>query len=181
MFKPCCCCRWIQCLYHQTGNLNRSLRESILMTRHHPDLGSASDWLKQISHAPWPIEALSSDASSVWNFCARFLDVISRGNLWWRRDMSSVFSGYLKVARYSFSGSTPPKFEHKLRRHNQRFGKIDTTVVLDKDENLLWSSLQGHRSCHSNKITLLPILLAAVYLGTGNCSSKIIHESFFLQ
>ena len=43
----------------------------------------------------------------------------------------------LKVARYSFSGSIPPTFERKLRRHKQRFGKIDTTVVLDKDENLL--------------------------------------------
>ena len=27
---------------------------------------------------------LGSDASSVWNFCARFSDVISRGNQWWR-------------------------------------------------------------------------------------------------
>ena len=44
---------------------------------------------------------------------------------------------WLKVARYSFSRSIPPKFERKLRRHKQRFGKIDTTVVLDKDENLL--------------------------------------------
>ena len=43
----------------------------------------------------------------------------------------------LKVARYSFSGSIPPKFERKLRRHKQRFGKINITVVLDKDENLL--------------------------------------------
>ena len=43
----------------------------------------------------------------------------------------------LKVARYSFSGSVPPKFEHKLRRHKQSFGKIATTVVLVKDENLL--------------------------------------------
>ena len=47
-----------------------------------------------------------------------------------------IFSG-LKVARYSFSGSVPPKFEHKLRRQNRSFGKIATTVVLDKDENLL--------------------------------------------
>ena len=43
----------------------------------------------------------------------------------------------LKVAQYSFSGSIPPKFEHKLRRHKQSFGKITTPVVLDKDENLL--------------------------------------------
>ena len=38
------------------------------------------------------------------------------------------------MARYSFSRSIPPKFERKLRRHKQRFGKIDTTGVLDKDE-----------------------------------------------
>ena len=42
-----------------------------------------------------------------------------------------------KVARYSFSGSIPPKFVHKARRHKQTFGKIATTVVLDEDENLL--------------------------------------------
>ena len=42
-----------------------------------------------------------------------------------------------KVAPYSFSGSIPPNFEHKLRRHKQSFGKIATTVELDEDENLL--------------------------------------------
>ena len=35
----------------------------------------------------------------------------------------------VKVARYSFSGPIPSKFEHKLRRHKQSFGKIATTVV----------------------------------------------------
>ena len=85
------------------------------------------------------------------------------------------------MARYSFSRSIPPKFERKLRRHKQRFRKIDITVVLDKDENLLWSGLQWQRSCHSDKMTPLPILLAAVFLGTGNCSSKIVYWSFFLQ
>ena len=43
----------------------------------------------------------------------------------------------IKVARYSFPGPIPPKFEHKLRRHKQSFEKIATTVELDKDENLL--------------------------------------------
>ena len=38
----------------------------------------------------------------------------------------------LKVARYSFSRPIPPKFEHKIRFHKQSFGKIATTVVLDK-------------------------------------------------
>ena len=32
-----------------------------------------------------------------------------------------------------------------------------------------------------NETAPLPILLAAVFLCTGNCSSKIVHESFFLQ
>ena len=40
--------------------LRNECRNSILMTRHYPDLGS--------------------DASSVWNFCARFSHVIWRGN-----------------------------------------------------------------------------------------------------
>ena len=42
-----------------------------------------------------------------------------------------------KVARCSFSGPIPPKFELKVRRHKQSFGKIANTVVLDEDENLL--------------------------------------------
>ena len=43
----------------------------------------------------------------------------------------------LKVARYSFSGPIPLKFEHKLGRHKQSFGKIATTIALDKDENFV--------------------------------------------
>ena len=35
---------------------------------------------------------LGGDASSVWNFCARFSDVISRGNQWWHRETSTVLS-----------------------------------------------------------------------------------------
>ena len=41
------------------------------------------------------------------------------------------------MAQYSFSGSIPLKFEHKLCSHKKRFGKMDTTVVLNKDETLL--------------------------------------------
>ena len=36
-----------------------------------------------------------SDASLVWNFCARFSDVIQRENQCQRRRMSAVFSGYI--------------------------------------------------------------------------------------
>ena len=45
---------------------------------------------------------------------------------------------------------------------------------------MLWSRLQWHRSCHGNEMTPLLILLVAVFLGTGNCSSKIVYWSFFL-
>ena len=44
------------------------------------------------------------------------------------------FTYLIKVARYSFPWSIPPKFVHKLRRHKQTFGKFTTTVVLDNDE-----------------------------------------------
>ena len=37
--------------------LRNKRRNSILMTCHYPDLGSASDWLRQISHAAWPIRS----------------------------------------------------------------------------------------------------------------------------
>ena len=58
--------------------LRNEHRNSILMTHHYPDLGSASDWLNQISHAADQSD-LSSDASSVWNSCTRFSNVIWGG------------------------------------------------------------------------------------------------------
>ena len=58
--------------------LRNEHRNSILMTHHYPDLGSASDWLNQISHAVDQSD-LSSDASSVWNSCTRFSNVIWGG------------------------------------------------------------------------------------------------------
>ena len=41
------CCHWFPCKWH----LRNEHRNSILMTRHNPVLGSASGWLNQISHA----------------------------------------------------------------------------------------------------------------------------------
>ena len=38
--------------------LRNERRNSILMTYHYPDLGSASDWLKQISHAMGLMQSL---------------------------------------------------------------------------------------------------------------------------
>ena len=44
------------------------------------DLGRASDWLNQFVANQMHYPDLGSDASSVWNFCTRFSDVITRGN-----------------------------------------------------------------------------------------------------
>ena len=63
------------------------------------DLGSASDWLKQISHAARPIRS----TTQIWVVTRRQYGisalvsrtaVISRRNRWWRLEMSAVFSGY---------------------------------------------------------------------------------------
>ena len=37
--------------------LRSERKSSVLMTRHHPDPGSASDWLNQISHVAWPMRS----------------------------------------------------------------------------------------------------------------------------
>ena len=44
------------------------------------DLGRVSDWLNQFVANQMHYPHLGSDASSVWNFCTRFSDVITRGN-----------------------------------------------------------------------------------------------------
>ena len=95
---------------------------------------------------------------------------------------------HTKVPQYWFSGSiyTCQVWAQTIRCHKQTFGKIATTVVLDKDENLSWSGLQWHRSCHSNEMTPLPIILAAVlshYEGLWNRSRELppIVASMFVK
>ena len=55
---------------------------------------------------------LSSDTSSVWNICPRFSDVISRGNQWWRREMSAVFLGYCLFRQNADLLSVLVNYEH---------------------------------------------------------------------
>ena len=78
--------------------LRNERRNSILMTPHYADLGSASDWTEaNFPHGmtnPKHYPVLGSDASSVWNFCARFSDITSRRNQWWCCVMLAVFSGW---------------------------------------------------------------------------------------
>ena len=72
--------------------------------------GVTSDWFSEsnfthgtTNQKPYP--DLGSDTSSVWNFCACFLHVISRGNRWWRRKISAVFPGYLRFANWNTDSS----------------------------------------------------------------------------
>ena len=62
--------------------LRNERRNSILMTRHYPDLVIAVIGWKIASTNQKLYPDLGSDASSVWNFCARLSDVIWRGNQW---------------------------------------------------------------------------------------------------
>ena len=57
--------------------LRNDCRNSILMTRHYPDLVIASDWLEQIFHAARPIRSTTRQVISM-EFLQSFLDVISR-------------------------------------------------------------------------------------------------------
>ena len=59
----------------------------------YPDLGSASDWLKEIPTNQKHYQELGSDMSSVWNSCARYSDIVLRGLKWRPRETSAVFSG----------------------------------------------------------------------------------------
>ena len=78
--------------------LRNKRRNSILMMRHHPDLGSAFNWLKQVSHAAWPIRS----TTQIWIVSRRQFGISAlvsqtsfrRGDRWWRHGMSAVFSGY---------------------------------------------------------------------------------------
>ena len=53
---------------------------------------------------------LSSDASSVWNFCAPFSDVISRENQWWRHEMFSLRSKRFRAVSEQTENPVRPSF-----------------------------------------------------------------------
>ena len=61
----------------------------------------------------------------------------------WRAKVVPSFLSYFKVARYS-SGSTTPKFEHKLRRHKQSHSlnfRVPLRLYLIKDTAKLYVQL----------------------------------------
>ena len=89
--------------------LRNERRNSILMTRYHPDLGSASDWSCRVGNWLQPIRGTIQiclvtrhQYGTEFLHSFRFSDVISQGNHWWRLEMSAVFST-------SFPGFSPTR------------------------------------------------------------------------
>ena len=60
--------------------------------------------------------------SSVWNVCAPSSDVISRGNQWWRQEMSVFFSGYHSVPPL-------PQYSNFWNKSTKRKLATQSTVV----------------------------------------------------
>ena len=66
------------------------------MTRHYPDLGSASDWLNQISHAARPIRS----TTHIWVVTRHQYGIspLVSQTSFGGEQMSAVFSGYNDVS-----------------------------------------------------------------------------------
>ena len=76
--------------------VTNDFRNSILLTCHYQDLGSASDWLKQISLVTRPIRR----TTQIWVATPHqygISAVILRGNQWWHREMSACFLWLEKI------------------------------------------------------------------------------------
>ena len=75
--------------------LRNKRRNSMLMTYHYPDLGSASDSSCRGGNLPQPIRS----TIQIWvmtchehgsNFSACLSDITLWGNQWWHREMSAI-------------------------------------------------------------------------------------------
>lgn len=113
------------------------------MTRHDPDLGSRLVKAPRKTTNQNNNQELKGDTSPVWNFCSRS----SRGNQWWRREMST---------RASCSGVY----------HRMCFGDQDNhmeTAMIQLSECLGW--LQSPRwnysiwqTGHHDKVSIISII-----------------------
>ena len=82
---------------------------------------------------------LSSDASSVWNFWARFSDVVSRGNRWWRGEMSGAFS----LPRRRKSNRPFPSSPGPLFQNEGRWSAFDMEIIFHFHANKTRFHKQG--------------------------------------
>ena len=70
------------------------------MTRHYPDLGSASDWSWRAENLLQPMKS----TNQIWEVTRSFLRRRLAGTQWWRRQMLAVLSGY-RVAAMKTNGA----------------------------------------------------------------------------
>ena len=107
--------------------LRNERRKAILMTRHYPDMGSASNWS-------------GSYTSPIWNFYTGFSDVISRTNHWWRREMSArlrvVPPFFLRDSRASETRARV-KITHARKGDARRVSPFSRGVIFTRARVLL--------------------------------------------
>ena len=132
--------------FYTKWRLRNERRNSILMTCHNPDLATASDWMKQIFNQSEAVHRKGYCASSVWNFCARFSGVISRGNHRWRSEMWVFSQAAIRHLHISHNAShLPPKIFHNLCFS---FLLSITAVPREMENNMLNAKLWGTNKVH---------------------------------
>ena len=96
-------------------------RNSLLMTRHYPDLGSASDWLNQISHTARPIRS----TNQIW--------VVTR--------QQCGISALVSNSQTSFGGETRGSVA-KCRLFSQA-----RIILVKKLKHYIWGTACRKRKC----------------------------------
>ena len=107
-------------------------RNSMLMTRHYPDVGSASDWLKQTSHAARPIRSTTQirvvtrhqyGISALTAFLGRHFagkSVVASRNVSFfsqAKTLPTIFSGF------------PYKTNHVIRKRKYNYSWLHTVLA----------------------------------------------------
>ena len=78
--------------------LRNGRRNCILITRHYPDFGSASDWSCRVENFLQPIRS----TTQIWIVTRHQYGISAFVSQWWRREMWAVFSGLFCCCFVSF-------------------------------------------------------------------------------
>ena len=110
----------------------------ILITRHYPDFGSASDWSCRMENFLQPIRS----TTQIWIVTRHQYGILAFVSQWWRREMWAVFSGLFSavcIIRYFWKTSL---FERTVnisnirrtwgRNHNKTGNLYSLCLVFDR-------------------------------------------------
>ena len=89
-------------LYHWfpgKWRLRNGRRNCILITRHYPDFGSASDWSCRVENFLQPIRS----TTQIWVVTRHQYGISAFVSQWWRREMLAVFLGLFCCCFVSFA------------------------------------------------------------------------------